>query len=338
MKISLIGFGNLGQALTQVFLEKKESLQKNSGFSPKIVAAVDVGGGAIAEDGLDMEKLLDTMEESETIAEYPEKGDRDVSALDAIENVDSDLVVELTPTSIEDGDPGLTHIKKAMNRGRHVVTSNKGPLVVSFQELDQLSEKTGVEFRYSATVGGAVPVLGLAKRQLSGDRVSEIKGVLNGTTNYILSRMAEEGTPFDVVLHEAQELGVAESDPTLDIEGIDTAAKITILANALLERNVSLDDVDVEGITRIGPDVVKFAQESGNVVRLVGIANGDTLEVGPKLVSSNDPLAVKGTLNSVTLETDLAREVTITGFGAGPRETSSALLSDIVDVYKSIED
>ncbi len=337
MKITLVGFGNLGQALARVLLEKENYLQKRVGFSPEIVAAVDVDGAAIDKDGLEIQKLLDAVEEEGTVAGYPEKGKPGKSALEVIENVDSDITVELTPTSIKDGEPGLTHIKKSMNKGQNVVTSNKGPLVVAFQELERLAEESDIEFRYSATVGGAVPILGLAQKQLSGDRVSEIRGVLNGTTNYILSRMAEEGTPFDVVLHEAQELGAAEEDPTLDIEGIDTAAKITILANALLDRNAKLEDVEVEGITRIGPDVLDMAKDTGNVVRLVGMANSDELIVEPKLVPEDNPLAVKGTLNSVTLKTDLAREVTITGFGAGPRETSSALLGDIVDVYKSTE-
>lgn len=338
MKVALVGFGNLGRGLARVLLEKEEYLRDATGFFPKIVAAADIEGAAVDPDGLDIKDLLEAAEETGTVAGYPRKGEEETSALDVIKDVESDLVVELTPTSIEDGEPGLTHMKEAMKLGKHVVTSNKGPLVVAFQELEELSEEAGIEFRYSATVGGAIPILGLAKKQLSGDRVSEIRGVLNGTTNYILTRMSNEGVPFDVVLHEAQELGIAEKDPTLDIEGIDTASKMTILANALLDRNVSLDDVEVEGITRIDPDVTRLAQDTGNELRLVGVASSDILEVSPKLVPSGNPLAVGGTLNSVTLETDLAREITITGFGAGPRETSSALLGDMVDVYNSIEE
>lgn len=332
----MIGFGNLGQGLASVLLEKEEYLEKEAGVFLEIVAAVDSGGAVTDEGGIDIEELLEAGESEDTIAEHLDGGEKGTSALDVIRNVDSDLVVELTPTSIKDGEPGLTHIKESMNLGKHVVTSNKGPLVVAFQELEKLRKDTGVEFRYSATVGGAMPIFGLAKGQMSGDSVSEIRGVLNGTTNYILTRMSEEGAPFDVVLSEAQELGFAEEDPTLDIEGIDTAAKVTILANAFLERNVKLDDVDVEGISRIGPKVTQLARDTGYEVKLVGVANSDTLEVGPKLIPSGDPLAVKGSLNSVTLKTDLAKEITITGFGAGPRETSSALLGDIVNIYKSV--
>lgn len=333
----MVGFGNLGQGLAKVLLEKEEQLKDSIGFSPEIVAAVDIEGAAVDEDGIDLEKLLEAVEEGGSILEYPDNVEEEVSARDVITNVESDMVVELTPTSIEDGEPGLSHIREAMGLDKHVVTSNKGPLVVAFQELDELSEKAGVEFRYSATVGGAIPILGLAQKQLSGDSISEIRGVLNGTTNYILTRMTNEGAPFDVVLKESQELGIAEKDPTLDIEGIDTASKMTILTNALLDRNVKLGDVEIEGITRITPDVVRMAKDTGNEIKLVGIANSDTLEVAPKLVPTGDPLAVMGTLNSVTLKTDLAREITITGFGAGPRETSSAILGDMVDIFKTVE-
>ncbi len=335
MKLALIGYGNLGKGLSKILLEKKEYLKKYKGFDPKVVAAVDTKGAAMDPNGLDLGELLEVSEEKGTVTAYggAEEG---VSSFDVIQDADYDILVELTPTDIDEGEPGLSHIKEAMNRERHVVTSNKGPLVVSFHELETLSEEKKIEFRYSATVGGAVPIIGLAQKQLYGDTIQEIRGVLNGTTNYVLTRMAEEGTPFDVILHEAQELGIAEKDPTLDIEGIDTASKMTILTNALLDRKVGLDDVSVEGITRIGPEVLRLAKDTGKEVRLVGIASSDTLEVAPKLVPSGNPLAVTGTLNSVTLETDLAREVTITGFGAGPIETSSSILSDIVDVYLSV--
>lgn len=338
MKISLIGFGNLGQGLANVLQEKEAYLKEKSDVFLDIVATVDSGGAVINEDGIKFQDLLEASEKEGSISEHMDKGEKGTSAREVIKNIDSDLMVELTPTSIEDGEPGLTHIKEAMDRGKHVVTANKGPLVVAFEELEDLAESSGLEFKYSATVGGAMPILGLAKGQMSGDSISEVRGVLNGTTNYILTRMTEEEAPFDVVLNEAQELGIAEEDPTLDIEGIDTAAKITILANALLDRSVKLEDVEVEGITRIGTEVTRLARETGNEVRLVGIANSDRLEVAPKLVPSGNPLVVQGSLNSVTLKTDLAKEITITGFGAGPRETSSALLGDIVNIYKTLEE
>lgn len=336
MKVTLIGFGNLGRGFARMLIEKSDKLADAHNLPIKIAAVVEVDGAAIDEDGLDPEELLKVVENGASVSNYPGKGYKGKTVIEVINEVDSDLVVELTPTDIERGEPGITHIKEAMKAGRHVVTSNKGPLVVSFQELEKLAKDSNVEFRYSASVGGAIPVIGLARDQLAGDEVRAIKGVLNGTTNYILTRMEKEGAPFNVVLKEAQELGFAEKDPTLDVEGIDTAAKLVILANSILGRDTKLKDVDIKGITRIGPKVSRLAQETGNTLRLIGYADSDTLEVAPRLVPVGHPLAVRGSLNAVMLETDLAREISITGFGAGPWETSSAIISDVIDIHKSI--
>ncbi len=336
MRLVLIGFGNIGRGISRALIEKARFLRANYGLTPRIVAAVDEYGAAVDEKGLKIERLLRAAERSRTVAAYPAKGERKKLALEVIDDVEADVVFELTPTNIKTGNPGLTHIKRAMLAGRHVITSNKGPLVVAFQELDRLAKRQGLEFRYSASVGGAVPVIGLAKKLLVGNKVHAVRGVLNGTTNYILTRMSKEGAPFDVVLRETQELGVAEKDPTLDIEGIDTACKITILANAILGMDAKLRDVRTVGIKRIGPEATRLAQEAGYMIKLVGVAKRGSLEVGPKLVPAGHPLAVSGTLNAVTFELDLAREITITGFGAGPRETSSALLGDLIDIHRTL--
>ncbi|MCS7131635.1 MAG: homoserine dehydrogenase [Hadesarchaea archaeon] len=336
MRIILIGFGNLGRGFARALIEKASYLRINHGLRPVVAAAVDEFGAAIDERGLDIRRLLKSAERTNSVAGYPARGKRGKTAIEVIEEVEADLVFELTPTNIKTGEPGLTHIKRAMMAGRHVITSNKGPLVVAFRKLNELAKRQGVEFRYSASVGGSVPVISLAKRMLAGNEIQSIRGVLNGTSNYILTRMSKEGAPFDVVLREAQEMGIAEKDPTLDIEGIDTACKITILANAIFDMDAKLKDVKVTGITRIRPEAARLAQEAGYAIKLIGVARRDLLEVGPKLVPVGHPLAVGGTLNAVTFQTDLARETTITGFGAGPRETSSALLGDMIDVYTTI--
>lgn len=336
MRIILIGFGNLGKGFARALVEKASHLRETHGLRPVVVAAVDEFGAAVDEGGLDIQKLLRAAERTNSVAGYPSRGVRGKTALEVIEEVEAELVFELTPTNIKTGEPGLTHIKRAMMAGRHVITSNKGPLVVAFRKLNELARKKGVEFRYSASVGGSVPVISLAKRMLAGNEILSIRGVLNGTSNYILTRMSMEGAPFDVVLREAQEMGIAEKDPTLDIEGIDTACKITILANAIFDMDATLKDVKVTGIRRIRPEAARLAQEAGYAIKLIGVAKRDLLEVGPKLVPIGHPLAVGGTLNAVTFQTDLARETTITGFGAGPRETSSALLGDLIDVYTTI--
>lgn len=335
MRVVLIGFGNLGKGLSHIFIQKASFLRRSYGLIPRVVAAVDEFGTAVDEKGLNLARLLEAAERKGTVAAL-KGGKRGKRALQVIEDVEADVVYELTPTNIKTGEPGLTHIKRAMQAGRHVITSNKGPLVVAFRELDSLAKRCGVEFRYSASVGGAVPVIGLARKLLAGNEIREIRGVLNGTTNYILTRMSTEGTPFEVVIREAQELGIAEKDPTLDIEGVDTSSKLVILANSLLGMNAKLKDVKRAGITQVGPEATRLAQESGQTIKLVGVARRGSLEVGPKLVPLGHPLAVGGTLNAVTFELDLAREISITGFGAGPQETSSSLLGDLIDIHRSL--
>ena len=336
MRLILVGFGNLGKGLVRAIIDKAEYLRGSQGLIPKVVATVDEFGAAVDAHGLDLRKLLSAAEKLGSVWAYKGKGRRGKLALEVIENVDADVVFELTPTNVKTGEPGLTHIKRAMFAGKHVITSNKGPLVVAFKELDKTAKKCGVEFCYSASVGGAVPVIGLAKRMLASNEVLEIRGILNGTSNYILTRMSREGAPFDVVLREAQELGIAEKDPTLDIEGIDTACKITILANAILGMNAKLKDVRTAGISRVRPEAIRLAREAGYTIKLMGVAKRNLLEVSPRLVPAGHPLAVGGTLNAVTFELDLAREITITGFGAGPRETSSALLGDLIDIHRTL--
>ncbi|MGC8817139.1 MAG: homoserine dehydrogenase [Candidatus Hadarchaeum sp.] len=335
MRIIIVGFGNLGRGICRAFIGKADFFKKAYGLIPKVVAVADECGAAVDENGLDLPRLLKTAESHGTVAKYP-GGRRGKLALDLIEEVSADLVFELTPTNIKTGEPGLTHIKRAMQSGKHVITSNKGPLVVAFKELDSMARKQGVEFRYSASVGGAVPVIGLAKKLLCGNEILEIRGVLNGTTNYILSRMSAEGVPQEMIIQEAQELGLAEKDPTLDIDGIDTACKITILANSVLGIDAKLSDVKVTGIRRVTPDATRLAQEAGQTIKLVGTARRDLLEVSPKLVPQGHPLAVSGTLNAVTFKLDLAGEISITGFGAGPKETSSSLLGDLIDVHRTL--
>lgn len=335
MRIILIGFGNLGKGLARVFVDKATFLRKVHGLMPRVVAAVDEFGAAVDEDGLNLSRLLKATEKKKSVA-VCKGGKRGKTALEVIEDVEADIVYELTPTNIKTGEPGLTHIKRAMLAGRHVITSNKGPLVVAFKELDSLARKCGVEFRYSASVGGAIPVINLARKLLAGNEIREIRGVLNGTTNYVLTRMSTEGIPFEIVLREAQELGVAEKDPTLDIKGIDTACKITILANSILGVNMKLKNIKATGIDRVSLEAIRLAREAGQTIKLVGIARRGSLEVGPKLVPLGHPLAVSGTLNAVTFELDLAREITITGFGAGPQETSSSLLGDLIDIHRTL--
>jgi len=328
MKLILVGFGFIGKRLTEAIYQKRSLLNKiDKDFRLVGVCARD--GYAYDREGLSLEKLSSL----KRVSEYSPDFFRGKSSVELIENAEADLMVEATPTNIADGEPGLTHIRKALARGMHVVTANKGPLVVAFRELTALAKREGVELKYEATVAGAIPVFSLVNECLQGDRILKISGILNGTANYILSRMYFEGTSFELALREAQERGITEKDPSYDVEGIDAACKVVILANALMGRNVKFRDVERVGIRRVTPEAVSLAKKSGYVIKLIGTID-KTLEVAPKLIPETHPLCVHGTLNALHLETDLAGEITLIGHGAG-KQTISAVLNDIISIIKS---
>jgi len=180
-----------------------------------------------------------------------------------------------------------------------------------------------------------MPIINFAHDTLSSCDIDSILGILNGTTNYILSRMAKEGSSYEQILKESQEMGIAETNPAQDVEGIDAACKTVILANSLLNRDVSYKDVEVTGISQITPESISLAKNEGYLIKLIGEVSEDVLEVSPRLVREGSPFAVDGTLNVATLKTDLAEDVTVVGKGAGPIETASAILSDIISIYKT---
>jgi homoserine dehydrogenase len=332
MRVQLIGFGNIGQGLARVLLKKRKALKQKHGLDIKVVSISDITGTVASEKGVDLKKALDIMSKTGKLIKCP--GAKKMSGLEAIDKIDADIVIEATISNVKTGEPGLSHMLAAMKQKKHVVTSNKGPLALKFKKLKSTSEKHGVEFRFEGSVGGAMPILNLARNCLSGDEILAIRGILNGTTNYILTRMLKEESPFDIVLREAQELGIAEADPSYDIDGIDTASKLVILANAIMGTDAAFKDVSVQGIRNIAPEAVKLAKEGGYAIKLIGEVSDSHLEVSPRLVPLNHPLNVEGALNVATFETDVAGEVTIVGKGAGAIETNSAILSDLIDIWK----
>ncbi len=243
-----------------------------------------------------------------------------------------DLLVELTPTNLPSGEPGLTNIRTALSRGIDVVTANKAPIALAYRELMEIARSTGTLLLFEGTVGGGIPLISLRRFCLRGDEVLSIRGILNGTTNYVLSRMHFEGLTFDLALREAQNLGIAERDPTLDIEGYDTALKLLILANAVMGLDKKLDDVRIAGISRISADAVALAKEANMAVKLIGSVDADGRpSVAPRLVKLNDPICVHGTLNAVTLRLKTAGDLTLIGEGAG-EPTVTSILNDVWEV------
>ena len=331
IKISIIGFGSVGGGVAKL-ISMKENYLKSIGIDLRVVAIVDSKGCEICENGIDLDAALKRKMECGTVALDCK------DSIEVIKNVDHDIVVDVTPTNAKTGEPGMANILAAFKHKRHVVTSNKGPLVIDYQLLIETARKNNVEFKYEATVGGAIPIMNSLSNALSGNRIEKIEGILNGTCNYILSHMAEQqGYTYEDILSEALELGIAETDPTNDVMGYDAACKVVILANSIFDTASTLADVDVTGITRITPDAVRLASESDCVIKLIGLVKEGELSVAPKLVPIGHPLSIGGTLNVVSIETELSGEITLSGPGAGSIETASAIFSDIVSIFKIVK-
>jgi len=325
VKIALVGYGIVGHGVVDVLTRKRKMLRE-MGLNLRLVSVTDHTGTIASVEGIDGEKILG----EKTLAKVATSSMKGKEAIDAI---DSDLVIEVTPTNIVHGQPGLGHMEAALSGGKHVVTSNKGPLVVSFNKLRKMAEDNGVMLKFEATAGGTMPLISLVERTLVGNTILGIRGVFNGTCNYILTRMTEESIPYAHALSEAQDLGIAEADPSYDVEGVDTAGKVVILANALFGMNIKYSDVEVTGIGGITPEALALAKEKGYAIKLIG--DVPALTVRPTLVPLASPINVSGTLNSAAIYADLSGTITVTGLGAGSIETASAILSDVMSIYRT---
>lgn len=320
MKVAIIGMGSVGRGVMEMIAAK--------GLGLTVTGIADSKSGVIKPAGIDLEKLLEHKKRTGLC------GDRKISARDVVKKADYDVLVEVSPTNAMTGEPALSYMKEAMKRKKHVVTSNKGPTALAYRELKNLARKNGVMFRHEATVAGAIPVFHTLEQGLAGNEIFAIFGILNGTCNYILTRMAAEGLTYEQALLEAREMGYAEADPTYDVKGIDAAIKLVILANTIWGNGVTLNDVDRTGIDLLTPDAIRLAEEEDCTIRLIAEADKKTglLRVSPRIIPKNHPLVVEGTLNAITIGTDMAKEITLIGKGAGSIETASAIIGDILNL------
>ena len=330
----MLGFGVVGQSFVKLLLSHSTDLYNDYGIKPKVVACADNGGIITCDQGLDLDRLLNVKKKKKSVIHYGAKGNRS-EILDVIENIDAEVVIELTPTNIVDGEPGKNHIISAMKSGKNVITVNKGPLALEFPSLIELAEYNRIAFKFSGTVGGGTPILEFAKRCLKGDRIISFEGILNGTTNYILSKMYE-GLNFSEALQDASEKGYAEKDPTLDIDGYDAVAKLVIASNFLMNMKSTMSDVRRQGIRDVKASQVLNERKKGNAIKLIASCDGKNLVVKPKPVSMKDPICVDGILNAITFTCQHSGQQTIIGKGAGGMETASAILRDLIDIRSTI--
>ncbi|MFN3527693.1 MAG: homoserine dehydrogenase [Candidatus Altarchaeaceae archaeon] len=330
--VIIIGFGNIGRGFVEVLLKKREFL-KNLNYNIRVKAICEHKGSLIPNNEFFSDnELREILEFAKNKNLEKHKNFSDKLAKEVLETIDADIALELTPGNIKTGEPGLSNIINALRNGKHVVTSNKSPIALKFNELMSLAKEKNKRILYEATVAGAIPLFNLYKETLQINEIKEIYGIFNGTTNYILTKMFEEGKEFDIALKEAQELGYAERDPTYDINGYDTGVKVVIVANALLKKSVNFNDVKIYGINEITQEAINLAKRHNYVIKLIGDCN--KLEVSPRLIKINDTLNVGGNLNAVRINLDIAKDITIIGRGAGAIETNSSIFSDILRIGK----
>ena len=339
-KIAFIGFGVVGQGLAEILLSDKHELQQKNNFSYSVVAISDKLKGSIYNSkGLDLEKVLALVRSNTSLEEYPQAEKKGWDSLQTIKDSNANVIVEVSWTDIQTGEPALTHVKTALNLKKHVVLTNKGPIALAVDQLLTLAKKNNVQLKFEGTVVSGTPVLNLGLNNLAGSKITEIQGILNGTTNYILTEM-EKGMSYTNALAQAQKLGYAEADPTGDVEGWDALGKVVILTNTLMHYPLTKDQVEREGITNITLENVQQAAKEGMRWKLIASTkiaeNGHVkASVKPiKLPLSNPLASISGPTNALTFKTKYLGDVTIVGPGAGKEATGFALLADLLEINR----
>ena len=334
--LALIGFGGVNRALAELIVDRGPELTAELGFELRVVAITDLRLGSLMQaDGIDLSEVL-SLEPGTSFAGFA-GGHADPRNEYVIRNTTADTVVEATFTNPIDGEPAVSHVRWAIESGKHVTTTNKGPVALAGAELGALAAEHGVRFEYEGAVLSGTPILRLADRMFGGLRISGVQGILNGTSNFVLGRM-EAGLALEDAVAEAQALGFAEADPTADLEGSDVQLKVVILANEVLGANITTADVERRGLSTVSPEAVAEAARRGRRWKLVGTArrNPDgsiSATVAPVALQLDHPLAgISGATNAVAFDTDLLGTVTVSGPGAGRVETAYALLSDLIAI------
>ena len=327
VRLIIVGFGVVARSLAGSLEARGEEFRRTHGIDFHLVAAVDSKSAAVDRNGLEVRELLRRKEET---------GRRSLPVSEVIEDTEADVLVKLTPGNPLDAEPGMTNLKSAIKASKHIVTANKMPLAHEYTSLVASAESRGVQLRYSACVGAGLPILDFGDACAVSEPVQKVEGVLNATSNFVLSRMESDGSSFPEALEEAKKLGYAESNPWLDVDGVDSAAKIVIIANHIMKKSLTLKDVAiVEGIRRISPTRVKALMEEGKKVRMVACVERRP-EVRVLELPRDDPLSVVGACNVVRFHCKYSGERVVSGSAAGGVTTSSAVMRDLLRVGDSI--
>jgi homoserine dehydrogenase len=332
--LALIGFGSAGQGLARILVERTTWLREMRDMGVRITAVCTRSRGTVHNpNGLDPQALLAAIEQG-SFTDHPDRVDWDAQA--TVANAQANVLVEVSPTDFATAEPATSLIRAALARSMHVVTANKGPVALHFAELRAIANAAGVGFGFEGTVMSGTPSLRMSWSDLAAGEITELRGIVNGTTNYILTEM-ERGREYSDVLAEAQQLGYAEADPRGDVDGHDAAGKAVILANVLMGAKLAPADVDRTGITGITREMVAVATNAGERWKLIARIWNDAgvvrASVQPTRLPVSHPLAgVAGAMNALSVAVQPLGEVTIIGPGAGGVATGFALLSDILQL------
>lgn len=338
MRIAIIGYGGVGKALVKLINQKKEYLIKEN-IEISINYIIGSSAGIYDKDGIKLQDIIEISQVEKDLSKYPKGGSKHVTFDMLIKNNDIDYIVEMTPTNIETGEPALTYIKKALENKINVVTSNKGPILLEYRMLKQIAIENNVGLGIGCTTGGALPTINGGIIDMAGSEIKSIEGVLNGTTNFILKDMEENNTTYLESLKKAQEIGIAETNPSLDVEGWDTAAKLLILTNVLMNMDKRLDNIKIEGITNITREQLRRAKKEGKKYKLIGKTINDNgiikMSVKPDMLSIDNPLYnVDGKNKAVRYTSDTLGDLTLIGGASGVIPAAASILRDIINIER----
>lgn len=338
LKLALLGFGNAGRAFGRLLNEKKEEIKEKYDTDIKVTAiATGSRGCLVCADGIDVMAAIEDVETKGKFA--PERGISDLTTMEIVEKAEYDVLVEMTPLNIFTGQPATDHIKGAFSRKKHAITANKGPIAWNFSKLKKMAEDAGVCFFYETTVMDGTPIFNLVEHTLKMAKVTEVSGILNSTTNFILEEM-EKGCQYDDIMERGRKLGFVEADPAMDIEGYDAAAKITALLNVLMDANITPDMVQRKGIEDITYEDIEKAKEAGKSIKLVCKGTRDEngkihASVQPELVDRQDLLAtVNSTTSIVSITTDLMKKITVVEHDPEIEQTAYGVFGDLLRVLE----
>ena len=334
VKVVYVGFGIVSQGLAEIILDNNSVLPSVNREEIQTVGILDTMKGCkIDSNGIHMHDMLlnakngDYSLLTESIIDIPK----------AIQEINADIIIEASFTDIKTGQPAISHIESALKSNKHVVTTNKGPFALAYKQIFNLASLMKKNVAIEGTVMSGTPIINVLNNGLLGSGITAVSGIMNGTSNYILTKM-EVGMSYDDALLQAQKLGYAEADPTSDVEGLDTLAKVMILANVVFDEQLIQEDIEVKGISKITLSDVKEAASNNKRWKLIGSVwkdNNDKVHgsVSPKLVSVNDSLyGISDATNALKITSNILGDTTIVGEGAGKIETGFALYNDIISI------